>query len=165
VAHEVPAERRGDALPFRQGRHHRAQHAPYSFGPWDPSDPKSGDGLCGYGYNHIGLGLYYFIISPHDIPGFDGETLAPIFPGWKLTQVARPAETYWMGDNSDLASNSGAVLYLYPPDEGWPSRHGKGDEHAVHGRPRRWLDAATAVDHYLYGFIFAPGTPTWYDVR
>jgi prepilin-type processing-associated H-X9-DG protein len=140
------------------------KHGPYSFGPWDPSDALSGDGKCGYGYNHMGLGLYYGI-SPHDIPGVTGETVAPGFAGWKITQADNPAETYWMADNSDLAANAGAVLYMYPPDEGPLTRHNKGinvlwlDGHAS------WLDGPTAVNHYLYGFIFAPGTPIWYDVR
>jgi prepilin-type N-terminal cleavage/methylation domain-containing protein/prepilin-type processing-associated H-X9-DG protein len=136
------------------------RHGAYSFGPWNPVDGLSGDGKSGYGYNFFGIGTGYNT----NVEGWPGTN---DFPGWKITQVKKPLETYWAGDNSDYAPLNGNLLYLEPTftEFAWPSRHGKGINMLWFDGHASWLDGRSAVEHYYYGYMYTTTFIKWYDIR
>lgn len=121
-------------------KNHGQGHWPYSF------DDTS------YGYNGIGLLTYWY--SP--------ELNNPCCntPYYRMSEVKDPGLTYWVGDNSDVATDCGNYLYM-----GFLTKRHRGglnmlwlDGHAS------WMTETDYVKHGYYNYLYFPGAERWWDI-
>jgi prepilin-type N-terminal cleavage/methylation domain-containing protein/prepilin-type processing-associated H-X9-DG protein len=137
-------------------------HVYYAFGPYNDVDKTYGHN--GYGYNVYGLGTTYRSPGGPDVPGWGALAT---FPGWKLTDIHRSAETFWAGDGSDnLSDGANAMLQITLGSDGKPPRrHGDGINLLwIDGHVTR-VSGKDARDHSHYGTYGETSNQNWFTVK
>jgi len=114
-------------------------HGAYTFGP------PPNYGTSGYGYNYIGLGLYWYD------------------PFRRMSAAKDPTKIYWAGDNPDLDFAPGNIIWPYvssPAETELPTwRHRRGLNMLWLDGHVSWLTSREARLHYYLG-----GGEDWFTV-